>query len=418
MDFLIGIDFVQKIVLATMIGALMGLEREHSKHQEVVGLRTFSLVSLLGCVLGILAKPELMSADYLPVLGFFAVGLLSLALYVGNLFKFQEIGLTTTISLLLAYAMGALVSIDRYTEAVFIAILVVIILFAREKLHSLVRHMTHKEMLDLMEFLVVVGIVYPFIPTSPIELGGIFLDLRAFWLLIVLISVMNLVGFMGSRILTARKCVSLIGFLGGLISQKAGCGSLVEIYKKTKNADVVSGSLVTLNASILLRNLVLIVVFTPLLVYQLTLPVVAGFATLAILGYRKLSGAKKITLKIKSPFDVKNAAKISLKLFLMIVILELLIHYFPDAFVATMFLGGILSGASTVASLAMLGSAKTISTSQVIVGFWVASVSELLFGAIAPMWMEKSSEIIKRSFLDMIVGVIIFTVVLYLTLIL
>lgn len=416
MDFLIGIDFAQKIILATLIGALMGLEREHSKHQEAVGLRTFSLVSLLGCVLGVLAKPELMSADYLPILGFFAVGLLSLALYVGNLFKFQEIGLTTTISLLLAYTMGALVSIDMYTEAVFIAVLVVVILFAREKLHSLIRHLTQKEMIDLLEFLVIVGIVYPFIPTTPIEFIGISIDLRALWLLVVLISIVNLVGFVGSRILTTKKCVSLIGFLGGLISQKAGCSSLIQIYKKTKDANLVGGSLITLNASILLRNLVLIGVFVPLLLPDLILPVLSGFLILAVLGYSKLKDSKRIALKIKSPFDVKNAAQISIKLFIMITIIELLTHYFPEAFIATIFLGGIVSGASTIASLAILGSAGKLGIDAILLGFGVASASELLFGAVPLMWMDKALDVVKKSFAEMLIGVVVFSVALYVSL--
>ena len=42
--------FIQRIVLAIFIGALLGLEREYSKKQEIVGLRTFSLGSLLGAV--------------------------------------------------------------------------------------------------------------------------------------------------------------------------------------------------------------------------------------------------------------------------------------------------------------------------------------------------------------------------------
>ncbi|MCD6414911.1 MAG: MgtC/SapB family protein [Candidatus Diapherotrites archaeon] len=413
MDFLIGLEFTQKIVLATLIGALMGLEREHSKHQEIAGLRTFSLISLLGCVLGILAGPELMSADYLPVLGFLAIGLLALALYIGNLFKFQEIGLTTTISLLLAYAMGALVSINCYAEAVFIAVIVVLILFAREKLHRVVRHLTQKEMLDLIEFMVVIGIVYPFIPLAPINFAGISLDLRSLWLLVVLISIINLVGFIGSRLLTARKCVELIGFLGGLISQKASCSPLIQIYKKTKDINLVGGSLITLNASILLRNLALVGVFMPVLIVKLSPAAFLGFFALALLGYRRLRSSKKTVLKIKSPFDVMHAIGLSIKLFLMIIIIELFTHYFPDAFIPTIILGGLVSGASTVASLAILGSTKAITADMVVVGFAAASLSELLFGAIPLMWFYKALEIIKDSFLDMLAGATVFSIALY-----
>jgi uncharacterized membrane protein YhiD involved in acid resistance len=53
-----SIDFIYHLILAFGVGALVGLEREHHKGDDVViaGIRTFPLVSVLGFVFAYLGK--------------------------------------------------------------------------------------------------------------------------------------------------------------------------------------------------------------------------------------------------------------------------------------------------------------------------------------------------------------------------
>jgi uncharacterized membrane protein (DUF4010 family) len=416
----IGIVFAEQIVLSLLIGALLGLEREYTKSQEIAGLRTFSLIALLGCLLGILSDPQLWVEvsgasplpSSLPVYGFVGVGLLVLAMYVSNLFKFREIGLTTAISLLMVYVLGLFVSKAMFMESVFLAVIVTIVLFTKERLHQIVDNVTHKEMIDLLWFLVIIGLIYPFVPEQPIDFFSVALNLQSLWLLIVLMSVMNLIGFLGSRMLTTEASMALIGLLGGLISQKVSCASLSEAYKKTKNLEMVSASFLMTNGSVLVRNLVLIGIIVPSLIKILAVPAIGGFVALAGIGYFKMKKAKKMLLQMESPFNVRKAVMLSLKLFSIFVVLDVLNLYFHQLFFFTVFLGGIVSGASTIASIALLTAGNQITMMEAVMAFGIASVSELLVGHITVFWFDKSRKVIKHSLIPNVVGAIAFIVLL------
>ena len=44
---MVDVVFLEGLVISMLIGALLGFEREYSKKQVVIGLRSFSLASLL-----------------------------------------------------------------------------------------------------------------------------------------------------------------------------------------------------------------------------------------------------------------------------------------------------------------------------------------------------------------------------------
>ena len=88
--------FLQKMGLAILIGALLGLEREHTKHQEIAGLRTFALISLLGSVTVIVSE-QLLKNFILVYIGFVAVAVFAIAMYVTGARR-KHVGFTTNIS--------------------------------------------------------------------------------------------------------------------------------------------------------------------------------------------------------------------------------------------------------------------------------------------------------------------------------
>ncbi|MCD4740155.1 DUF4010 domain-containing protein [archaeon] len=404
-----------KILVAFLIGALVGLERTHSKQQDMVGIRTLALIALLACLLGILGPS--MNADYLPVIGFIFTGFLATALYIMNLWKFREIGITTIISMLLTYVLGFMASlatgIGDFQTPIFIAVLISIILFTKDRLHQMIWEISHKEMLDLMEFLLIIGIIYPFISETPYEIipGLLSLDLHSLWLLTVLISVMNLIGFIGSRIISTKKSLAIISLLSGLISQKVSCASLAHAYTKTKNADLVAGSMLMANASLLIRNLILVSLFVPIIVVEkLLIPVIVGFILLAGFGYYKIRKSKKALLKIESPFNVQNAVQLSLKLFVIIIAMELLIKYTQHLLFPTLFIGGVVSGAATLASLAIISKEITMAPLVLVLGFGIITISEMLLGIIPIFWIKKSMPVIPKYAPYAIIATLAFTI--------
>ncbi|MFH1257697.1 MAG: MgtC/SapB family protein, partial [Candidatus Micrarchaeota archaeon] len=73
--FAIALNLLQKLVLAVAIGAIVGLEREHTKKQTLLGLRTFSLISLLGMILTELSKDTYYIASSIGLLGIFGISI-------------------------------------------------------------------------------------------------------------------------------------------------------------------------------------------------------------------------------------------------------------------------------------------------------------------------------------------------------
>ena len=70
---LVGFGLIGRIVLALAIGGVIGLEREHSKKQSILGLRTFAFISLLGMLLTELSKAYYFVAAAIGLVGIFSI---------------------------------------------------------------------------------------------------------------------------------------------------------------------------------------------------------------------------------------------------------------------------------------------------------------------------------------------------------
>ncbi len=391
---LISWPFVEKVLISLAIGALMGMEREHTKHQEMVGIRTFALVSLLGALFVFFA--EATGSELQVVLGFGAITLFTVILYAGNMIRFKAVGLTTCIALLLAYGMGTLVAYGMYSQAIFVTIAVTIVLFAKQRLHALVDKVNDKELLDFLEFLAVVGIVYPLLPTETIPFMGAQIDLFAVWLLVVLISIINLLGFVGSRYFSAEKEIGLMALLGGLVSTTAMTLTLPGTLKK-KGRDLLPAAYLVTSGSTFARNLIIAAIFAPVAARYLVFPIAACAAIVIGLGFHGLSKAKNVgRIKVESPFKVPKAVELAIKLFVIMIAIEVLQVYLPEMFYVTVFFGGIISSASTVATVALLVSMGKISATTAAMGISTAILGAFAFGHLATLYLAGGKHAVKK----------------------
>jgi len=124
------LDFFGQLVLATILGALVGLERELSK--KAAGMRTFALVSLGAAFFTIIsiiasekfsATPYLFEVSRIPSQIVLGVGFIGAGLII--FYHSQLRGLTTAAGLWVAAAIGMAVGFKIYTLAIFTAFLVV-----------------------------------------------------------------------------------------------------------------------------------------------------------------------------------------------------------------------------------------------------------------------------------------------------
>lgn len=346
-----NILFFQKILLGMLVGALIGLEREHSKKGKFVGVRTFALISLMGTLL-VLISEQYFGTMWLVLLGVIFSGIFSVGYYFSGVLKKNPMGFTTSIVIMISFLLGTMIGYGMFFEVIFLSISIAMILFSKERLHKFVNNLTEREVEDLLEFLVVLGIIYPIIPRE-IIFSGVSIPLFEIWLLVVIISLINFVAFITSRHLTTKKEVELISFLGGLISGWGTIESMMQFSEQKKSKDILTGSLLIINASNFLRASIIFIWLVPAMnLYIIPSIIVAGLF-LIYFGYRKIEKRVKVpgNIKLSSPFNVKQGIKLAFTLIIIFFVFSFIQNAVPQIFLVTIFLSAFMSSNAAIITI-------------------------------------------------------------------
>ena len=117
-----------KIVLVLFLSFLLGLEREGSKghvtHYVFGGVRTFPLIGLVGYTMALLAGGRMLTV----ALGLVVIGAFLLVAYLHKLASAESAGVTTEVSGLVTYLLGAVVFYGHYWVATTIVVLALLLL--------------------------------------------------------------------------------------------------------------------------------------------------------------------------------------------------------------------------------------------------------------------------------------------------
>jgi uncharacterized membrane protein (DUF4010 family) len=210
----------QKFALAALIGLMVGLEREHSYQQSetthFAGIRTFPLMTLLGCTAAFL------STEGQPWL--FAVGFAGLAVLVLIVYAFSaqqgDLGVTTEIVVLLVYLIGGLIYWDQIWLAVALGVTVTVLLAARPALHGLVARIEREDIYAALKFAVVSAVVLPLLPNEAYGPWEVLNPFRI-WLMVVFVSAVGFTGYVAIKLLGPQRGIGITGLLGGLVSSTA-----------------------------------------------------------------------------------------------------------------------------------------------------------------------------------------------------
>jgi len=128
-----ALEIILQIILAAVLGGLLGLEREFGKKEA--GLRTYMLVCIASCLFTILAflapnifKECRMNMDPLRAIQAVAIGIGFIGSGVIIFRKDHVEGLTTAAGLWLVAAIGVAIGLKMYSLAVFATSLGLLIL--------------------------------------------------------------------------------------------------------------------------------------------------------------------------------------------------------------------------------------------------------------------------------------------------
>jgi uncharacterized membrane protein (DUF4010 family) len=308
---------------ALLIGALVGIEREKRKSAEsepgIGGLRTFVIVALLGAMGGWLAGALQTPAILVAVLA--VVGTAVIAGYVlAARTRPDSLGLTTEIAAITVCLLGAMTTLGYREIAVALGIITAAVLAYKQPLHGLVEKMDWDDIFAGLRLLIATFIVLPLLPSRAVDPWGA-LNPYSLWLLVLLISSLSLVGYVGSRWLGAERGIMLTGVTGGLVSSTAVTLSFARQSRedgRTKTAHTLACGLLLAWCVMFGRVIAEVLVVNRALVVRVLIPFIAmgaaaGIAA-AILFQRSASARDSTAVKtqevrLRNPFSLTAASK-------------------------------------------------------------------------------------------------------------
>lgn len=232
---------LQPFLVALAIGLLLGFERERSHGGRVsAGSRSFALLSLVGAVAAAI-DPWAVVVGLLGV-----VALMALAYFRTSE---EDPGTTTEIAAVGAYLLGAL-AYTRPALAVALAVVVAVLLLSKARIHRFVREIVSEiELEDAIKFFVVAFVILPLLPNRDIGPYGV-LNPAKVWLLVVLLTGIGWLGYIGVRALGPQRGLLVTGLAGGFVSATATTASMGRLSRTVTDvraplAGALVGSLAT-----------------------------------------------------------------------------------------------------------------------------------------------------------------------------
>lgn len=340
--------YLTALGLGLLIGVVRERQRDHQGHTPA-GMRTHTIAALGGAVAWTLGLPV-----FLVLLA--AVGLLAYGSYRLN--DASDPGQTGEVALLVTVLLGALAQ-NSPGLAAALAVLVALLLQAKEKLHRLGRDLiSEREVRDGLMLLAAALLVLPLLPDEAIGPGGA-LNPQKFWRLVVLVMAVSALGHVALRVIGSGKGLAVAGFFAGFVSSTAaiaGFGQRVRATPALLRPSVGAAMFAAL-ASLTLMFPVLATVSATLL--KAVMPALLGFGlVLAIggaLGLRGGSGDEPAPTQASRMFRFTHALYFAGFMAGVLVLSAILRDAFGEAgALATAFLAAIAEVHAAVASIGQL----------------------------------------------------------------
>lgn len=203
------------ICISLGIGLLIGAERERridNAKRRAAGIRTFTVVALMGAVAMALGGPELL------FLAVFLVGLGVVVAYQKT--RAKEPGLTTEFALVLTCMLGGMAMREGVTAAA-VAVVLALLLAARSRMHNFVSQVLTQQ--DLDDTLLFAAMALIALPLAPDRFMGPFdaINPRALTQLIVLVMAISAAGYVATRWMGPRHGLVWVGLASGFVSSAA-----------------------------------------------------------------------------------------------------------------------------------------------------------------------------------------------------
>ncbi len=324
-----------KILLVLFLSFLTGLEREERKntaeHYTFGGVRTFPLIGLVGYAMALLANGEL-----LPItLGFAVVAGFLIVSYRHKLASSGTAGVTTEMSGLATYLVGALVYREQFWIATTLTVASMLLLELKAALENLAKRTSGEEILAFTKFLLLTAVILPVLPNK--DFGPFQVNPFRTWLVVVAVSGVSYGSYVIQKITRGKGGVLLAAVLGGAYSSTATTIVLSRRAARENRPNLFSAGILIASGLMFLRIAALVALFNRNLLHVLGAPFV-GLAAAAGLGGWLLSrmpdgkpGEVKREHEPHNPLELRTALLFALLFLVMLIATRLAVTYLGTA---------------------------------------------------------------------------------------
>ncbi|MBM9514048.1 MgtC/SapB family protein [Desulfogranum marinum] len=368
-------------VLAMLLGALLGLERER-KERRLAGLRTFILVVLFGAICGQLS--QIIDNQWLLMAGMLAVAAQTITVQILRLDRGnEEPGLTTLSALLIAFTIGALVAFDLQSSAVALSLATTVILYFKPQLHAFTHRLKRQDLVAIFQFCLLAFVILPVLPNHSYGPYGT-LNPYNIWLMVVMISGFNVVGYVTLKLIGSRWGGPFLGLIGGLVSSTATTFSISRHARANPTFSMTGALVIALASAIALVRMALLigVIYLPLL-EELVVPLgtmFIGGLVPALWIWHRLGNKEVPVPETKNPAELKQAVLFGMLYAIILVAVSGGKDFFGEKGV---YIVALLSGLTDVDAITLsnsrLAGQEVLALSQAGISLLIAFVANLAF---------------------------------------
>ena len=316
-----------KILIVLFLSFLIGLEREEHKaegeHYSFGGVRTFPLIGLVGYVMALLSGGQLLPLS----IGFAVVGAFLLVSYRHKLFSQQTTGeapgVTTEISGLGTYLLGALVYQGHYWIAATIAVVSLLLLELKEVLEGLSKRIAPQEILTLTKFLLLTAVILPILPNA--DFTQFRINPFKTWLVVVAVSGISYGSYVLLNLTRQKSGVILSAVLGGAYSSTATTVALAKRASQAQQPHLFSGAILLASAMMYLRLTILLVLFSRRLLVTLAAPLIILACVAGLVGWLWSRVPKGGSEEARREFQPRNPLELGAAILFAILFLAVLV---------------------------------------------------------------------------------------------
>jgi uncharacterized membrane protein (DUF4010 family) len=248
-----------KIVLVLFLSFLIGLEREEHKTAAGAysfgGVRTFPLIGFLGYSIALLSGSQLLPV----ILGFLVVGGFLLLSYWHKLSQAEAAGVTSEMSGLATYLVGALVFYDHLWIATALSVASLLLLELKAGLEALAHRTAPQEILTFAKFLLLTAVILPILPNQ--QFGRFHLNPFKTWLVVVAVSTVSYGSYVLQKVTKERGGVVLTAFLGGAYSSTVTTVAMSRRAAREQRPHLFAGGILIASGVMYLRLVALLSLF-------------------------------------------------------------------------------------------------------------------------------------------------------------